>query len=69
MSFEADIQRDINRETYKELKRRASDYVSQINTWNGQFNALRASVDAEKQAELDAEKQKFVAGLRSALGI
>lgn len=56
-------------ETYKQLKRDASNIVSRVNAWESQFAALRAEVTPDKQAELDARKTTFINALRAALSI
>ena len=60
---------ETNLETYKQLKRQALQFTSQLTTWENQFQALRASVTADKQAELDAKKTQLINQLRTVLGI
>ena len=69
MSFEIRETEETNLETYKQLKRQALQFTSQLTTWENQFQALRASVTADKQAELDAKKTQLITQLRNVLGI
>lgn len=69
MSFEAQQDQQDNLETYRQIKRQASNLNSQLASWKGQFDALRAGVDAEKQGELDTRFNEFVSQLRTTLGI
>lgn len=67
MSFEADIQKDVNKEQYKHLKSQAQRLNASVITWMADYTALRALVSADKQAELDTKKDQFIAALQSAL--
>jgi len=69
MSFEADITADENRAQYKQLKQQSGTLVSQLTAWQGTYTQVRASVDAAKQAELDAKRTQFISLLQTALGI
>lgn len=69
MKFEDKITEENNLSQYKQLKSDAQRINSQLAGWVGTHTSLRASVDTEKQAELDAKKTEFVQMLRNTLGI
>lgn len=69
MSFIAKENEQNNLELYKGLVRQAGQINSQMSAWQGGFDSLRASVDAEKQGELDTKRAAFIAQLRATLGL
>lgn len=69
MSFVAEQEQENNLEKYKSLVRQAQNIISQCNAWQSEYNALRASVTADKQAELDTKKAQFTSAVATALGV
>ena len=69
MSFITDEQSESNLSAYKDLRRTALNLVSQCAAWQGQFDTLRAGVDATKQAELDTKRAQMLQQLKTTFGI
>ena len=69
MTFAIDQQSRDNLSDYEELVRNAASINSQLAAWEGKYTALRASVDAPRQAELDAKHIAFINQLKTTLGI
>lgn len=69
MTFATDQQNEDDLSNYKELVRNAASINSQLAAWVGKYTALRASVDAPRQAELDAKHTVFIDQLKLTLGL
>lgn len=68
-NFDTQEQDENNLAMYKQLKQQANSLNSQLSAWQGSFDTLRASVNTENQAILDAKRTAFINGLKAALGI
>ena len=69
MSFEQEISENENRNKYESIKSEATFIKDRLAAWSSAFDALRASVTADKQAELDTKKTQFVTSLKNTLGL
>ena len=68
-TFEEDGKIKNNLSDFEELSRNAANINSQLSVWVGKFDALRADVVVNKQAELDVTKTAFVQQLKTTLGL
>jgi hypothetical protein len=69
MSFSEEQQEEDNLSDFKELVRTAASLNSQLAAWQGKYTTLHASVDAAKQAELEANHTAFINQLKTTLSI
>lgn len=69
MSFSDEQRAEDNLSDFKELVRTAATLDSQLAAWQGKYTTLHASVDATKQAELEAKHTAFINQLKTTLGI
>lgn len=68
-TFEEDKKIENNLSDYDYIVSNANSLVSKVTAWNSKFDNLRSDVPAEKQAELDDTKTKFINALKAALGL
>lgn len=68
MAFETELQTDIDKQQYKKLKADALRLVAGVTVCLDEIAALRTTVSAAKQAELDNKREQFVAALQALIG-
>tara|TARA_R110002096_G_scaffold73194_1_gene173405 strand:- start:513 stop:722 length:210 start_codon:yes stop_codon:yes gene_type:complete len=69
MSFTTDEKIELDLAAFKDIRRTAGNLTSQCAAWQGQFDTLRAGVDAGKQAELDTKRLQFLQKLKTTFGL
>ncbi len=69
MTIETDEQTELNVARFKQAKQQANTLGAQLAAFQGNFDTLRADVDAASKTILDNKHAAFVTQVKSILGI